>query len=390
MNGTLKPRKGFALVAAITAIVVIGALITGIFFASTQEYRIGSNTLLQARALTSAEYGLNVILAQDGTVAPDSGWNMNWNTALGAGQVVTRRYLPKDGSVDTVRLTRLDAKSFFLMSEGRAGVVGNPRAQARRRVGALVRLITPQINFLGALTARGQARIGGSSFINGVDEPPAGWGCGPAGPTLPGLAVSDADSLTTSGCGGLSCVEGDPKVIETPAAADTNTYFQFGETDWGELTAMASKVVPAGSTLNGLGPRLKADGSCDTAHPTNWGDPVKDATPGACENFYPIIHSPGDLKITGGIGQGILLVDGDLEVQGGAEFYGPVIVRGRLKTAGTGGHFNGGVMAANVDFEQNTVLGNAVIQYSRCAIDRALNGSAQPALARGRSWVELY
>ncbi|HJU65456.1 MAG TPA: hypothetical protein VJ596_07250 [Gemmatimonadaceae bacterium] len=389
MNRTSTPRKGFALVAAITAIVVIGALITGIFFASTQEYRIGSNTLLQARALTAAEYGLNVVLAQQGTVAPDSGWNPAWNNALGTGQIVTRQYLPKDGSVDTLRVTRLDAKSFFVVSEGRAGVAGNSRAQARRRVGALIRLVMPQINFLGALTARGQARIGGSSFINGVDEPPPGWGCGPAGPALPGLAVSDNDSLTTSSCGGLSCVEGNPKVLETPAAADTSTYFQFGETDWAQLVSAATKIVPP-STLTGLGPRLNADGTCDAGHATNWGDPIKDVIPGACENFYPIIYATGDLSISGGVGQGILLVEGDLQVQGGAEFYGPVIVKGRLQTTGTGGHFNGGVMAANVDFEQNTVLGNAVIQFSRCAIEKAINGSAQPSPARGRSWVELY
>jgi hypothetical protein len=389
MTGTLKPRKGFALVAAITAIVVIGALITGIFFASTQEYRIGSNTLLQARALTAAEYGLNVVLAQDGTVAPDSGWNADWNNALGTGQVITRQYLPRDGSVDTLRVTRLDAKSFFVMSEGRAGVAGNSRAQARRRVGALIRLVMPNINFLGALTARGQARIGGSSFINGNDVPPAGWACGPAGAALPGLAVSDADSLTASGCTGLTCVQGDPKVIETPAAADPDTYFKYGETDWAQLTGMASKIIPSGS-ITGLGPRLRADGTCDVGDPLNWGDPIKDVAPGPCENFYPIIYATGDLSISGGIGQGILLVEGDLQVQGGAEFFGPVIVKGRLKTTGTGGHFNGGVLAANVDFDQHTVLGDAVIQYSRCAIEKALNGSATPTPARGRSWVELY
>jgi hypothetical protein len=65
-------------------------------------------------------------------------------------------------------------------------------------------------------------------------------------------------------------------------------------------------------------------------------------------------------------------------------------VKGSLKTSGTGGHFNGGVMAANVDLEQNTLLGNAVIHYSSCALTKALNGLATPTFARGRSWTELY
>ena len=57
-------------------------------------------------------------------------------------------------------------------------------------------------------------------------------------------------------------------------------------------------------------------------------------------------------------------MEGDLSVQGGAEFYGPVIVKGSLKTAGTGGHFNGGVLAANVDLEQSSFLGNGVVNFS--------------------------
>ena len=98
----------------------------------------------------------------------------------------------------------------------------------------------------------------------------------------------------------------------------------------------------------------------------------------------------GDLKITGGEGQGILLVDGDLSVQGGAEFFGPVIVKGSLKTAATGGHFNGGVMAANVDLEQSTLLGNAVVNFSSCALTKALAGAATPVFVARRSWTELY
>jgi hypothetical protein len=83
-------------------------------------------------------------------------------------------------------------------------------------------------------------------------------------------------------------------------------------------------------------------------------------------------------------------VNGDLNVSGGFRFFGPVIVRGNLKTTGTGGHFNGGVMAANVDLEQNTVLGNAVVRFSSCAVVKALSGSSPPMVARERSWVDLY
>ncbi|MDP3775143.1 MAG: hypothetical protein Q8Q85_12850 [Gemmatimonadales bacterium] len=109
-----------------------------------------------------------------------------------------------------------------------------------------------------------------------------------------------------------------------------------------------------------------------------------------CRNYFPIIYVNGDLKLTGGYGQGILLVSGDLDVQGGFEFYGPVIIRGSLKTSGTGGHFNGGLMAANVDLETSSVLGDAVVTYSSCAIARALQFNAPGRLLAQRSWAELF
>jgi hypothetical protein len=103
-----------------------------------------------------------------------------------------------------------------------------------------------------------------------------------------------------------------------------------------------------------------------------------------------VIWVDGDANINGVEGQGILLVNGNLDVQGSFEFYGPVIVKGALSTQGTGGHFNGGVIAANINLDQNTVLGDAVITYSSCALSRALQASAQGAILRERSWVNLY
>jgi hypothetical protein len=383
MRSTYRRRDGFALAVAIAAIVVIGALIAGVYFTSTQEYRIGRNTLLQTRALTAAERGLNAMTTSGGNGL----WNPGAFNALAAGATAAPiQVLPGDGSVDTLRVTKLNDLNFLVVSEGRAGNV--QAAEARRRIAALLTLQIPQVNILAALTTQSGTSIGGSSSINGNDTSFAGWGCPPAGPPKPGIAINDPSLITTSGCGGLSCVTGTPQVQTDPAAADTNTYFNYGDTDWQQLTSMSNKVVSG--TLNGLTPTFNADGSCNTGLITNWGDPQHVLANPACRTYYPIIYAPGDLKINGGDGQGILLVEGDLEVMGGAEFFGPVIVRGRLKTTGTGGHFTGGVMAANVNLDQNTVLGDAVIRYSSCAISKALAGSALPVFARGRSWVELY
>src|SRR5919202_6276212 len=136
-------RQGFALAVALAAIVIIGGIIAGVFFASTQEYRIGRNTLLQTRALTAAEYGLNTMLT-------GQQWNSTWNTPAANGVLVVRQFQPDYGSTSTVRLTYLGNGQYWLVADGLAG--SRAGAQGRRRVGALVTIKAPTIKMRGALT----------------------------------------------------------------------------------------------------------------------------------------------------------------------------------------------------------------------------------------------
>ncbi len=113
----------------------------------------------------------------------------------------------------------------------------------------------------------------------------------------------------------------------------------------------------------------------------------------ACGTYFPVIHVNGDITLNGDEGQGILLVDGDLSIQGSYQFYGIVIVRGSIKSAGGGStdaHFWGAVMAQNVDLELNTLSGNATLNYSKCAIIQALNMTGVTAPDRSRSWSLLF
>ena len=63
-----RDERGMALAAAVFALVIIAALITGVFFAARQEMKIGENSLTAQRAFDAAEAGLN------NTVS-------NWNTS---------------------------------------------------------------------------------------------------------------------------------------------------------------------------------------------------------------------------------------------------------------------------------------------------------------------
>jgi Tfp pilus assembly protein PilX len=384
MNLSSDKRKGFALAVALAALVVIGGLITGVFLASTQEYRIGRNNVYQTRSLAAAEYGLYD--------AVYNSWNADWNS-MGVGDTASYVSSSGNGAAATVRLSGLGNGTFQVVSDGAFGP--STSAQARRRIGALVALQRVNLNLQGALMTRGDLKIGGSSKIDGNDMriTEQGWNCPPSGAPVAGIAINDPRKITESGCSNLSCVSGDPKVLESRDAGADSTYNKFGDMDWQQLVSMATVrygVNEATSPGPSPAPALKGTAPnqvCDMMVKNNWGDPKGN---GKCKNYFPIIYAEGDMKLTGGTGQGILLVEGHLSVQGGFEFYGPVIVRKSLTTQGTGGHFNGGVMAANVALEQNVVLGNAVVSYSRCAIDRAVNANARPELSSRRSWVELY
>jgi hypothetical protein len=130
---------------------------------------------------------------------------------------------------------------------------------------------------------------------------------------------------------------------------------------------------------------------CGIGDPVNWGDPVNPAGP--CGGYFPVIHVPGSLTIqSGGYGQGILLVDGDLDLRGGFAFHGIIIVQGNFETQGSGNRVHGAVMASNANFQDQSLVGGSVVQYSSCAVDQAIRNSASMNRARPmleRSWVDL-
>ncbi len=367
---SVRNERGIALAVAIFALVVIGALVAGSFFFGMQEQRVGRNSIQLQQAFAAAEEGANLQTAD---------WDPRIYNVMAIGDT-----LPFTGTVaanggwyrGSVR--RLNNALYLVRSEG-----FSRDSASRQQVGMLVRLRPLEINVQAALETQGELKLGGSSDIDGHDTHPAGWACGAFSADRPGVRIKDSTLISTSGCGGLSCVDGSIKVDEDPTI-DDSTLTTFGDVPWGDLTGLANKILPTGNYK--AEPSLSGS-DCNLSDPENWGEPLNPASP--CGDYFPVIYVTGDLNVNGVQGQGILLVDGNLDVQGSFEFYGPVIVRGALSTQGTGGHFNGGVIAANVDLDQSSVLGDAIVNYSSCAIARAVNGAASGARLKERSWVNL-
>jgi hypothetical protein len=90
------------------------------------------------------------------------------------------------------------------------------------------------------------------------------------------------------------------------------------------------------------------------------------------------------MRIEGGAAQGLLLVDGDLALAAGARFSGVALVRGVLEIT-DGSALDGAALASHI-----TVRGGSRLRYSSCAVERALRAAAEPVVARGMAWSEMY
>jgi hypothetical protein len=240
----------------------------------------------------------------------------------------------------------------------------------------------------GALTTEGSIKLSGNAVVDGRDHTPNGWSaanCDTIGDTTK-AGVRAPDSVVVQAGGGAHLAGNPPFLKDT--SVHSSTFTQFGDITYADLAASATLQLPSGTYKTDPS---TSGGVCDKTDPQNWGDGMNPAA--ECGTYFPIVHVAGDATLNGDEGQGILLVDGDLSVQGAYQYYGIVIVRGSLKTAGGGSteaHFWGAVMAQNVDLELNNLSGDATLNYSKCAIIQALNMTGVIAPDRSRSWSLLF
>ena len=374
-------REGFALVMALGALVIIGTLVAGSAFVVMQETRLGRNQLVQGRAFAAAEFGLNKIQAD---------WDKTPNLQMNNGATFDTTYLIPGQGLSRVRYTRLNNETFWIVSEGRVGVGSaiDPKSTAIKRVNAILRLRIPSVRANGAITTSGNIKIQGSSNVVGANTMPPGWvGCdatatGKAGIVAPPAAIVDIQKPTQ--------VTGTPQVLRDSLAADSSTYIRYGDETWNTLKAQANFILPANSNPANIGPTALNNSCNKTA--TNWGEPSRDAgSVAACYNYFPIIYAAGDLILNDGRGQGILLVDGDVQINGTFFWTGLIVVKDDFNKGNGNATVMGAVMARNANiFDASIVNGNTTYGYSECALERALRGSAQVVQARERAWAELF
>jgi hypothetical protein len=378
---TSRDRRGFALPAAMGALVIIGILVTAGFYMARQEIRIGVAANHANLAVNIAQAGANEVMA-------------NWNGyQLGNIQQWQDTTITGTAYGGTWSVTIANGNNFqyLLTSTGTVTEGGALWSGAQRTIGIAAKILFADINPPAALMTRGEVLITGAAEVNGTNTTPPSWGsyCTdfPANDTT-GIMVNDS-SLVTGGKGAT----GNPPIDEDSTIVDS-TFTDFGNLTWDELVDVAKiegkDLTPLGSTINGIGPTV-VGGRCDTGDLLNWGDTVPTNT---CGSYFPLIYHGGPTMNlqANSYGQGILLVDGDLQLAGGFTFMGIIIVQGTFTTGSGTNRVYGSVMASNSADLTQSMSGTGEIHYSRCTIMRAVLNNAALSRARPlaqRSWVDL-
>jgi hypothetical protein len=333
-----EPRDGMVLPLALVAIVILGVAVASGSFLERADAGAARRAYLHASATGASEAGALAALAELRSAPP-------YDLAIGASR--SRSYRDAHPLLrTTVSVTRLGETVFAL--RGVVEAAESP-ASAGDETRLLVRLDPLDPPATAAITTRRPPQLG-AAVVDGRDAPGSG-DCPPAAsddvPTAPVADSSTVDSIHAM------------------------------------LRARAGKRYPAASVAIDLRPAV-TDGRCDPARQDNWGDP---SATGPCASYRPVIHAEGDLTVDGGTGQGILLVDGDLQLGGGFKFDGLIIVHGELAIVGTGATLTGGVVAGDADLSPAEFP--ATIRRSSCTVRRALLAAAPLVPLVERPWASI-
>jgi len=374
-------RRGTALVLTLVAIVVLAALSTGAMLGSMQEYRAGRNSLVEQRAFAVAEFGLNQEVSK---------WKRSRNlpapVGMAVGAIDSSSVFVAQGDTARVKVSRLNENTFWVVSIGRANI-GNGQLESQRQTHMLVRIAYPTIIPGGAIVTAGNVDVKGSASITGANTNPVGW--------TQCANIAGRDTFAISYGPGKDVKIQKPEMVSggvnaDPMAADSNTYVRFGTESWQSLVAGADATIPGGT----YSPEPTGTATeCNYGVTNNWGEPLRGL--GAvlgCKDYFPIIYASGTLHISQGRGQGILLVNGDVRLNGNFQWFGLIIARDDIIKGNGTFDMWGSIMSRNANLNDagNSIIGNSSFNWSKCAVESALRGSAILTRTRERSWVQLY
>jgi hypothetical protein len=378
-------RSGSVLLIVLAGLALSAVAAAGLLLVAAREVETSRAAAEVVRVRTAAESATRAaIAAWDRAVLPAIGPALP--VPLPAGQLGLPGSLQTRASAERIGSALWLVRGHALLDPGGGGP---PIAEATSAaIVVSVPAPMPWSAFPAAIGSAGDVVLDPAARIDGNAAPtaPPPWGT----PECPTVAAATGTALFGSparpgillgpgaiALGAGATVSGAPAVQPASPATDSSAMDWLGPLRFGEAAAAADRIELAVVTP---GPPPVA-ASCDVHAPGNWGAPLDSSSP--CADYFPLIHAPAGLTVGPGAGQGVLLVDGDLDLQPGAVFYGAIAVRGRLSASGATIH--GGVRTLGT-------TGSLDIRVfaSDCALWRAFERA--PGLRRawrppGRWWL---
>jgi hypothetical protein len=396
--------RGVALPLALVGVVFVSILVTGMLVTSS----------LESAMSRAHQDGLRSIYESEGAIEAfvEENFLEIWEGALASGS-----YSAGQGTNSTTRditFARLrDQEGDVGQRDVTTSIVAEPANGRGRSVGVLLtHLVPPRLETEideGAIFGSDAAVSGRARISDGSDGDGEYCALGPAGSAI--RYGSDVE-LTIGGASEITgkVEQADKTGAELVAGAlggkieNIRSLAQFAQVKFGELYGERRTYTRSGSDPD---PRIS---SVDFPRnsPFNWGCPKAMDDQQDCGNksnstdYFPSVAidaEGGTVKIQGWHGQGTLMVvNGNLEIDGNFNYRGIVMVEGDIRIAGSGQNIakiEGAVIASGDvavdDGSGSEIEGGAVIRYNACAIEDAERGfySAGHNAIRRTGWFEV-
>ena len=160
-------REGFALVGAVLAMLVVGAIVTGGFYAANQQSQVVRSTYLGEMAQYIAETGLEAAMGRTNGKAytkidADQDSVMFTDVPVSYGGRVVGTY--------TVSVLRTQGSLYMVRSTGTVTIGGAAQQGITRTVANMVRLRAVNFDKETAMQVYGNLVVGGTADIEGTDR----------------------------------------------------------------------------------------------------------------------------------------------------------------------------------------------------------------------------
>jgi hypothetical protein len=244
--------------------------------------------------------------------------------------------------------------------------------QGSHRLAQMEVALDPPVITNGAVDSQAAVETRGNLTVNAYDN----CTCTPTGGNLPGKTCDNTKyAIYTQG---TLTENGSPTLTSGATPTTVSLTDPSNPPAWPyDIPKLIDKYknMPGATTPYGACSGSPATCNSNASATENWGAVDSNFNPMAPGDMNPqITYLPGNTRLNGVVGAGILIIDGDLDIHGGLEWYGLVLVKGTIDFTG-GGSDNVNMYGAFLNGKDiNAVnniddLGGSVnIHYDSCAL----------------------